>query len=220
MAFRWKVLENLARAKMKSKYDNNPIRLGFLASGSGSNFQAIIDNIANGKLNAVAALLISNNSKAYALERAAQNNIPCFHISSAKFPNQNDLDNEIIRLLDEHKIDILILAGYMKMLSSKIIHFMESRVLNIHPALLPKYGGHGMYGMNVHKAVCEAKENISGATVHLVDDEYDRGRILKQMEVMIDENDSAEQIAEKVLKIEHILFSETLIDIVEDRIII
>ncbi len=184
--------------------------LGFLSSHSGSNVGAIMDAYTNGKICSTPKIVVSNNSNAFVLERAKNEGIPAFHISSKLYPTEIELDNALIQLFEEHSVDLVILAGYMKKIGSRFINHYQNRILNIHPALLPKYGGEGMYGMNVHKAVFENKELISGATIHLVDEEYDRGRLLNQMTVELSPNDSSEVIAEKVLKIEHILYYSTI----------
>ncbi len=171
---------------------------------------AIIDACKSGFLQSKPSLLISNNSKSGAIQRAINENIPYFHISSFSHPDEKIRNNQIIQYLKEYNIDLIILAGYMKKLDSEIIDFVNGMVLNIHPALLPKFGGENMYGMNVHKAVIEAKEKISGATVHFVNSYYDKGKIILQREVEISPNDSPESLAEKVLKIEHIIYPEAI----------
>jgi phosphoribosylglycinamide formyltransferase 1 len=196
------------------------LKLGFFASHGGSNMQSIIDSCKSGKLNADPCAVISNNSVSYALVRAQLENIPNFHISSKHYPDNNDLNNKLIETLDLYGVNILVLAGYMKQVDDIIIDHFNGRVLNIHPALLPKFGGKGMYGMNVHKAVIEAGEKMSGATVHQVDNHLDTGRILGQMQVPVLETDDAETLAERVLAIEHILYPEVLIGISNGDIVI
>jgi phosphoribosylglycinamide formyltransferase-1 len=127
---------------------------------------------------------------------------------------------EIINTLKKHNVDTVILAGYMKKVSQELIAQFNNRVLNIHPALLPKFGGKGMYGMNVHKAVIEANEAVTGATIHLVNTNYDEGKILAQMQVPVFSDDTAETLAARVLEVEHQLYSDTLIKISNDEIII
>ena len=186
------------------------LNLGFLDSHSGSNVQAIIDAIKKKLLNAQPCVIISNNSKAYVLERAKIENIPCYHISSIKYPEQKQLDNAIIEHLEKHGVDTIVLAGYMKMLSKRVIEHFKGRVLNIHPALLPKYGGESMYGMAVHRAVIEAKEIESGVSVHSVNSEYDRGKILAQEIVPVFPDDSPEILAARILEVEHQIYWQTL----------
>lgn len=184
--------------------------LGFLSSHSGSNVQAIIDAYKDSKICSTPKVVISNNSNAFVLERAKNEGLEAFHISSKSYTSELELDNALIEKFEESDVDLIILAGYMKKIGSKFVNHYQNRILNIHPALLPKYGGEGMYGMNVHKAVFENKEQLSGATIHLVDEDYDRGRIINQMSVELDKDDSPEIIAEKVLKIEHILYYSTI----------
>ncbi len=184
--------------------------IAFFASHGGSNMQAIIDNIANGNLNSKAALLISNNSKSGAAERALTRNIPFYHISNLTNPDEISRIKQIQFIFDKHGIDLVVLAGYMKKLPNEIIEKVSGRVLNIHPALLPDFGGESMYGMNVHKAVIQSGVKISGATVHLVNSEYDRGRILLQESISIQKDDTPDTLAEKVLKIEHKIYPEVI----------
>jgi phosphoribosylglycinamide formyltransferase 1 len=186
------------------------LHLGFLASHGGSNMQAIINACKDGSLDAKPCCVISNNSDSFALERAKIEGIPFYHISEKIYPNAGEVDSEIISKFDTHGVDTVILAGYMKMLGENVIQHFHGRVLNIHPALLPKFGGKGMYGMRVHEAVLRAGEKVSGATVHLVDNQYDRGRILLQKEVPVMEDDSPEILAKRVLEVEHFIYPETL----------
>ena len=199
-------------------FKKEKMRICFFASHGGSNMQAILDSIESGILNAQASLLITNNSQSYALERAKIAGVPAYHLSGKT--NPLDLNEVIIEKLRTHNVNIIVLAGYMKKLDDSIIDFVEGRVLNIHPALLPKFGGAGMYGMNVHTAVIEAGEKVSGATVHLVNNHYDEGRILNQIECPVLAGDSPEELAERILKIEHEIYTDTLIKITNGEIII
>ena len=183
-------------------------RLSVFASHNGSNLQAIIDGCKTGKINAVVAVVISNNPDAYALQRAQKAGIPCFCIN--KKLHGDSLSEEMLKLLVEHCVDIIFLAGYMKKLPLNILHKYNDNVYNIHPALLPKYGGKGMYGINVHKAVLEAGEKESGATIHKVDAEYDTGEIVSRKHVPVLEDDMPETLAKRVLTAEHELIVETL----------
>ncbi|MFA7326600.1 MAG: phosphoribosylglycinamide formyltransferase [Candidatus Kapaibacterium sp.] len=196
------------------------MNIAFFASHGGSNFQSIVENIQSGNINANAALLISNNSDCFAFERAENLGVPYKHISSALFANSQEFQNALLALLDDYKIDLIVLAGYMRKIPPSMIQKYKNRILNIHPALLPKYGGQGMYGMNVHNAVHEAGDAVSGATVHIVSEEYDEGRILKQESVEIESSETPEQIAEKVLAIEHKIYSETIKEIAEGKILL
>lgn len=194
------------------------MNIAFFASHGGSNFQSIAEKIQSGYIEANAKLLITNNSDAFAIQRAKKLGIDAIHISSAQFDSPQEFQQKLISILKEHEIDLIVLAGYMRKIPVSLIKEYKNRILNIHPALLPKYGGQGMYGMNVHQSVYDAKDKVSGATVHLVNEEYDEGRILKQMEVTLDKSDTPESIAKKVLAIEHIIYSETIKGIAEGKI--
>ena len=194
------------------------LKLGFLASHGGSNMQAIIDSINSGALDAEACIVISNNSESKALERAEKEGIPAFHMSSAAYPDADELDRAIAMKMIEHNCDLVILAGYMKKIGGAVLRLFKGRILNIHPALLPKYGGKGMYGNNVHKAVIAAGDKESGPTIHIVDAVYDNGRILSQSKVPVLEDDTFETLAARVLEQEHILYARTLLEIVNGSI--
>lgn len=198
----------------------NKLRLAVFSSHNGSNFQSIIDAINSNNLSAEIVCLITNNSNAYCIERAKQNGIPFYHISSHTHPNAEDYENALIEILKKHQTELIILAGYMKIVPSSIINLFKNKILNIHPALLPKFGGKGMFGLNVHKAVLDAGEKFTGATVHLVDEIYDNGRILNQMTVEVSHEDTPETLAEKVLTIEHKLYPITIQLIAEGKILL
>ncbi len=189
-----------------------------MASHGGSNMQAIIDAIKSGKIDAEAACLISNNSNSGAMERAAKEQIAHYHISSKTHSESEAQDQAIIDAFKKHNVNIIVLAGYMRKLSSRIIREWQGRILNIHPALLPAFGGKGMWGMNVHKAVIAAGEEESGATVHIVDEQFDHGRILEQMEVSVMPDDTPEILAARVLEKEHKLYPLVLAQISEGLI--
>lgn len=180
--------------------------IGFLCSHGGSNMQAIINACAANKINGVPAALVSNNSSSIAIERAKKEGIPYYHISSKTHPEPVDLDKAIINAFRDNNVNIIVLAGYMRKLGKRIIDEFDGKILNIHPALLPKFGGEGMWGMNVHAAVIFSGEKISGPTVHLVNSEYDRGKILGQLKVPVLEDDTPESLSERVLAKEHELY--------------
>jgi len=185
------------------------LRLGFLASHGGSNMQAILDACKAGRLDAVPCVVISNNSEAMALQRARREGIPAWHISGATHPGEAE-DREILRVLTAHGVDTVLLAGYMKKLGPATLGAYRGRILNIHPALLPKFGGEGMYGKRVHEAVLAAGETVTGVTVHVVDALYDHGRVLAQREVAVEPGDTPDSLAARVLVQEHRLYAETL----------
>lgn len=186
------------------------MRIGFLASHNGSNMQAIITACKTGDLPATPAVVISNNSESGALARARREGIPAYHLSGTTHPAPGALDAAILEALRRHDVEVVVLAGYMKKLGPLTLAAYRGRILNIHPALLPKYGGPGMYGGHVHAAVLAAGERESGATVHLVDADYDTGPILAQARVRVEPGDTAETLAARVLIQEHRLFPETL----------
>lgn len=180
------------------------------ASGSGSNFQSIIDAVSQGKLEADVVGLVCNNDYAFALERARKNGIPAFIISPDEFKNESDYSKALLIKLKEWNADLLVLAGYLKKIPEEIIRYFDKRILNIHPSLLPKYGGKGFYGSKVHEAVIRNQESQSGCTVHLVTAEYDEGPVIGQSTVQVSESDTIASLAQKVLEEEHILFPETI----------
>ena len=192
--------------------------LAVFASGRGSNFEAILNNINAGKLKAEIRVVISNKKAAGALEIAQKNHIPAFFISAKKYPEQNDFDARIMEILVEHEVNFIVLAGYLKMLSTKIVQKYKNRILNIHPALLPAFGGKGMYGHLVHEAVLNYGFRVSGVTVHLVDEEYDTGLPIIQRCVPVENDDTPETLAARVLKEEHKAFTEALQLFAEDKI--
>jgi len=196
------------------------MNIGFLASHGGSNMQAIIDACKAGRLHAVPAVVISNNSDSRALERARTEGIPDYYFSGKTHPDPAILDQAILDTLILHKADVVALAGYMKKLGPKTLAHFRGRILNIHPALLPEYGGKGMYGIHVHEAVMAAGEKESGVTVHLVNEEYDRGPILAQVRVPVMPGDTPETLAERVLVQEHILYAATLEKIATGEIVL
>lgn len=201
--------------------DNPPtMNIAFLASGGGSNMEAILKNIDNENLKANGVLLVTNNSKCGAVKIAQRYNMPYKHISSKHYENDEERDAAIADALLDAKAELVILAGYMKKVTQPLIDKFPNRILNIHPALLPKFGGHNYYGMKVHEAVIAAGENESGCTIHIVNSEYDSGRILSQTVVPVKEKDTPETLQKRVLKQEHILYSETIRKILENEIIL
>lgn len=182
--------------------------------------QAIIDGCKSGYINAIPAAVISNNSMSGALERAKKEGIPYYHISSGHYKSEAELDMAIADTFESHSVDLIILAGYMKKVGTEILSRFRGKVLNIHPALLPKYGGQGMYGKFVHEAVLAAGEKVSGPTVHVVDEVYDNGRILAQKTVPVLPGDDIESLASRVLEQEHLLYPETIRKIALGEIIL
>ncbi|MBN1294052.1 MAG: phosphoribosylglycinamide formyltransferase [Candidatus Latescibacteria bacterium] len=186
------------------------LRIGVLASGGGSNLQSIIDKSLDGTINAEVVLVVSNNSKAKALDRAQTHAIDAVHISSITEGSDEAADNRITQEMLERKVDLVVLAGYMKKVGPKLIKAYYNKIINIHPALLPKFGGKDMYGMRVHEAVVASAEKESGPTVHIVDDKYDHGRILAQMKVPVYPDDTPAILQRRVLEKEHEILPLTI----------
>jgi phosphoribosylglycinamide formyltransferase 1 len=181
------------------------VKIGVLASHEGTTLQAVLDACANGSLPARVVLVISNNSGSGALRRAAAAGVPARHLSGAAYPDPADLDAAICDALAAAPVDLVFLAGYMKRLGPKVLSAFSGRILNTHPALLPKFGGEGMYGMNVHRAVIAAGERESGASVHLVDGDYDTGAVVEQRRVPVEPGDTPETLAARVQECERVL---------------
>jgi len=195
------------------------LNLGFMASHGGSGMQAILEAIQHG-LNAKAKVLIGNNQNSKAFAIAEQHELATFHLSAKTHPNSNQLDLAICSILQEHHIDLLVLSGYMKKLGPITLDKFANKILNIHPSLLPNYGGQGMYGDHVHQAVIANGDNQSGASVHIVTAEYDQGPVLKQTIVSLEANETVESLREKVKAIEGQLYVDTLIGITSGQIIL
>jgi len=175
------------------------LRLGILASTRATDMQAIIDAISAKKLNAVVSVVISNKAEAYALERAKNHKIIAVFIDS-KGKTREEYDKEVAKILDEYKVELIILIGYMRILSPWFVNRYKNRIMNIHPSLLPKYSG-GM-DLDVHAKVLKNKEKITGATLHFVDESVDGGPIILQKVVQIDENETPDTLKPKVQKAE------------------
>ncbi len=195
-------------------------KLGILVSGRGSNMAAIISACEQGKLSASVEVVISNNPNSSALVLAQRKNINTVHLDSSTHPDPDVLDASMRDTLYQHNVDFVLLAGFMKKIGPKLLSTYRGRIFNIHPSLLPKYGGQGMYGKYIHKAVIDAGEKESGVTIHLVDGEYDEGAILAQQTVVVESEDTPESLAAKVLKVEHVIFSETIQKIIDGSIIL
>ena len=195
------------------------LNIAVFASGRGSNFEAILRSIETGKLQKVSiGVVISNNSDAPVLAIAREHNIPAYHLSQKQFPSEQQFDEAVVDVLIRHRVNFIVLAGYMKKLSTNFVRKFHNRILNIHPALLPQFGGKGMYGMQVHEAVIKSGAKVSGATIHIVDEEYDHGPIVKQCTVPVENNDTPETLAMKIHGVEHRLYPEVLQLFADDRV--
>ena len=190
-------------------------RIAILISGGGSNMVSLVNAIKYNKINALPAIVISNNSNAAGLDKAAELNIPTRYIDHRNFSgNREAFEKRLHNLLQDEKIDIICLAGFMRILTKSFIDQWNNKILNIHPSLLPKYKG-----LNTHQRAIDAFDKISGCSVHIVTSELDGGLVLGQRTVDIESTDTAKTLAEKVLIEEHILYPEILNKFINDRYI-
>ena len=187
------------------------IKIAVLVSGSGSNLQSMRDAVKTGAgPSAEIAIVISNKESAYALTRAQQANIPHLLLDPKAYRTREDFFAQVIYELEEIRADMICLAGFLLKLEPNIIRKFKGRILNIHPALLPKYGGKGMYGHFVHEAVLKSGEKESGCSVHVVDEEFDHGPVLLQRKIAVQPQDTPETLAARVLEQEHLLYPEAV----------
>ena len=194
------------------------LNLGLLASHRGTNVRAVVEACRDGRLDAKASVVISNNASSGVLEFAAASQIPARRIGGPSFADDRIRDEAILEELQRHDVDLVLLLGYMKLLGPRTTAAYRGRILNTHPALLPRYGGKGMYGARVHEAVLAAGETETGVTVHLVDEEYDHGEIVAQCRVRVEPGDTVESLSARVLEGEHGFLVETLQAIASGRI--
>jgi phosphoribosylglycinamide formyltransferase-1 len=194
------------------------LKLACLASGSGTNLQAIIDNIESGGLPARIVAVISNEPGAQALDRARRHQLPSFLLNHRDYKSRADFDDDLSELIDRQGADLICLCGFMRILTPSFVNRYPSRIINIHPALLPKFGGKGFFGHKVHEAVLAAGEKESGCTVHFVDAQVDHGPIILQRRVPVLPGDTAETLARRVLAEEHIAYSQAIAMLAEGRV--
>ena len=183
-------------------------KIGVLVSGGGTNFQSLIDTIHHnyGEI----AVVISNNRQAFGLERGRAAGIPAVAINPKGYSTNEAFDQKIVEILSGYDVDLVVLAGYMKILPESIVGRFPRRIINIHPSLIPRFCGEGFYGMRVHRAVLEAGETTSGATVHYVDEGVDTGEVLLQERVPVLRGDTPESLAARVLETEHRILPEVI----------
>ncbi|MDI3533789.1 MAG: phosphoribosylglycinamide formyltransferase 1 [Thermosediminibacterales bacterium] len=193
-------------------------KLGVLVSGGGTNLQAIIDSINSKKLNAEIAVVISSRKDAFALKRARKHNIPEFYIGPDDYESPAEYEKAMIKVLQRYKVDLVVLAGFMKVLTSEFIEAFRNRIMNIHPSLIPSFCGRGFYGKKVHKAALDYGVKVTGVTVHFVDEGTDTGPIILQEAVPVMEDDTVDTLAERVLKVEHRLYPEAIKLFIEGRL--
>ena len=200
------------------------LNITVLGSGRGSNFEAILKAMAGGMLpggrfsGAKIGLVLSNNSTAGILEIARAHEVPAVHLSEKQYPSTEAFVDALLALLRTHDTGLIVLAGYMKRLPARVVAAYRHRIINVHPALLPEFGGQGMYGLHVHEAVLAAHRTVSGATVHVVDDDYDHGAILLQEQVPVLPDDTPESLAARVLQVEHRILPEAIRLFAEERV--
>jgi phosphoribosylglycinamide formyltransferase-1 len=193
--------------------------IGVLVSGGGTNLQAIIDSCEKGMLKGKARVIavISNKRDAYGLERARKHGIDAVFVNAQNFESNARFCEEVVKELQTRKVALVCLAGYLRMIEPNMIKAFDGNILNVHPALLPKYGGAGMYGHKVHEAVLRSREKESGATVHHVDEKYDHGKIVIQKKVKVMISDTPESLAKRVLEVEHKIYPEAILRILEEK---
>lgn len=183
------------------------LRIGVLVSGGGTNLQSIIDAIEVGTLKSQIVCVISNKEAAYGLERARKHQIPAYFIN----PKEEGYDEKLLIRLKDEEVDLVVLAGYLRILNKELIEAYIGRIINIHPSLLPKFGGKGFYGIHVHEAVLAAGEKESGATVHYVDAGVDTGKIILQRKLQVMSEDTPETLQKRILEqIEHKILVEAI----------
>jgi phosphoribosylglycinamide formyltransferase-1 len=194
------------------------LRISVFASGRGSNFQSILHAIDDDRLDAEIVLLVSNNPEAGAIKTAEERGIPYSVIVKSSYPSRDAFVQAMLETLEKRSTELVVLAGYMKKIPPEIISAYRHRIVNIHPALLPSFGGKGMYGHHVHEAVIERGCKVTGVTVHIVDEVYDHGPIVAQRCVPVENHDTPDELAARVLKTEHKLYPEVLQLFSENRV--
>lgn len=196
----------------------SPVKIGVLVSGGGTNFQSIIDNVESGNIKGEIKVVISNKKDAYGLKRGENHGIKNIFVDRKSFDNEDEYNLELIRILKKEGVELVVLAGYLRVLSKDFIDAYRNRIINIHPSLIPSFCGKGYYGLNVHKAVIDYGAKISGATVHFVDEGTDTGPIILQETVEVLEEDAPEDLQKRVLKLEHKLLVKAVKLFCEDRL--
>ena len=186
------------------------LKLGVLVSGGGSNLQAIIDTSESGYLPVEVMVVISSKEGVYALERAKIHNIPSKVVIPKDFKSQKEYEDALIKILASYDVDLVILAGFIKVLSPHFVKAFQRRIMNIHPSLIPSFCGDGFYGEKVHKAVLDYGVKITGVTVHFVDEGTDTGPIILQRAIYVKESDTPETLAARVLQEEHKIYPEAI----------
>ncbi len=192
--------------------------IAVFASGRGSNFSAILDLIKKGKIDAQVVCVISDNDHPAVFDRAAAEGIPTFCINRKQFSAPEDYVAALLEMMERQKVDLIVLAGFLKLIPGAVVRRFPHAIVNIHPALLPNFGGQGFYGMKVHEAVIASGVKVTGVTIHFVDEKYDNGAIICQEQVPVRQNDTPESLAQRVLEVEHRLYPEVVQALCADKI--
>ena len=193
------------------------MKIAVFVSGNGSNMKVIHKNCKENKINADISVIVSDKPECNAVSYAKDNSIPVIEYPSSDI-SKNILIEKLIGIGNETKSDYIVLAGYMKLVPKELVRIYDRRIINIHPSLLPKYGGKGFYGNKVHKAVIANGDRFSGVTVHFVNDEYDKGHIISQEEVIVNMTDTYKELSTRVQETEHIIYSNVISALVDNRI--
>lgn len=192
--------------------------IAIFASGSGSDMQSVIDGVKSGLIDGKVKLIITNKSGIFAIERAAKENIPCKTFTLKEYGDHETRDKAILAELKANKIDLVVLAGYLSIVTPIIVNEFERRIINIHPSLIPKHCGVGYYGIKVHQSVIASGDKESGATVHFVDSGADTGEIIEQVKVEVYNDDTPESLQKRVLEKEHILLPSVVAKLCREEI--
>lgn len=190
-------------------------KLGVLVSGRGTNLQAIIDNIEQGNITGEIAIIISDQADAFALKRGEKHGIESVFLDPQKYPDKERFDQALIDLLQARSVDLICLAGFMRILGKQFIRTFHGKIMNIHPSLLPAFPG-----LNVQQKAIDQGVKFSGCTVHFVDEEVDAGPIISQAVVPVYETDDAEQLSHRILEQEHLIYPQAIQSFIENRLII
>lgn len=188
-------------------------KIAVFVSGSGTDLQSIIDGVKSGMINGEIAMVIASRPDIFAIDRARANNIPSKVFMKSDYPSVSAMYDDVIALLIGLDVDLIVLAGYLSILSENIVKAYRGKIINIHPSLIPKHCGAGYYGIRVHRSVIESGDTESGATVHFVDEGTDTGKIIRQEKVPVLPDDTAETLAARVLKLEHVILPEVVRDL-------
>lgn len=189
-------------------------------SGGGTNLQAMIDHIEKGVIPGKIEVVISSREDAYGLVRAKKHGIEGIYIGKKNYPDGEERENKILAVLEEKKVDLIVLAGYMNVLGKKLVEKYRNRIINVHPALIPSFCGNGFYGERVHQAVLDYGVKVTGATVHFVDEGTDTGPVILQKAVEVKDEDTVQTLAKRVLEIEHELLPKAIQLFAEGKLVI